>query len=232
MRFGVDFHRIHRGLHRRTNVLGSFTFSGYATENPAAQKCNSSTTTCTFTRIGSAARGLPAWPAAADASHRRAQQDLSARQLVGLVRAGRLAREVELHDQLWPALGVLLSLLGEVRPARQSEPERDSGCFPADRQRLRHGRTRLRTGVRCGTPGTLVNPDKALYSPRVAIALVAEVQVHQEYSGAFGLWHQLQHRAVFAVCARRWRSSSPSPSRRRTRATAPARPPATPSDHG
>ncbi len=40
MRYGLDFHRIHADSIGGTNVLGSFTFSGFATENPALQTCN------------------------------------------------------------------------------------------------------------------------------------------------------------------------------------------------
>ena len=35
MRYGIDFHRIHADSIGGTNVLGSFTFSGFATTNPA-----------------------------------------------------------------------------------------------------------------------------------------------------------------------------------------------------
>ncbi len=49
--------------------------------------------------------------------------------------------------------------------------------------------------------GTLVNPDKTMYSPRDRHCLAAEVQVYEEHGGAHRLWHQLQHRAVRDVCA-------------------------------
>ena len=43
MRYGVDFHRIHNDSTGGGGVLGSFTFSGFSTENPLAQTCNPST---------------------------------------------------------------------------------------------------------------------------------------------------------------------------------------------
>jgi trimeric autotransporter adhesin len=43
MRFGLDFRRIHADSIGSSNVLGSFTFSGYATENPLLQSCNPTT---------------------------------------------------------------------------------------------------------------------------------------------------------------------------------------------
>jgi hypothetical protein len=43
MRYGVDFHRIHNDSIGTGGDLGSFTFSGFATESPQAQSCNSQT---------------------------------------------------------------------------------------------------------------------------------------------------------------------------------------------
>jgi trimeric autotransporter adhesin len=62
MRYGIDFHRIHADSLGGTNVLGSFTFSGFATENPQQQACvpntnpmsaNNPNPTCTFAASGS-----------------------------------------------------------------------------------------------------------------------------------------------------------------------------------
>jgi len=48
MRFGFDIRRVHADTIGGTNVVGAFTFTGYATQNPAtASKCTpSSTVTC------------------------------------------------------------------------------------------------------------------------------------------------------------------------------------------
>lgn len=43
MRYGFDFHRIHLDSIGTGGDLGSFTFSGFATENPQAQQCNANT---------------------------------------------------------------------------------------------------------------------------------------------------------------------------------------------
>ncbi len=43
MRYGLDFHRIHYDSIGTGGDLGSFTFSGFATENPLAQQCNALT---------------------------------------------------------------------------------------------------------------------------------------------------------------------------------------------
>jgi trimeric autotransporter adhesin len=46
MRFGLDIRRVHADSVGGTNVVGSFTFSGYATQNPATVCTPSSTVTC------------------------------------------------------------------------------------------------------------------------------------------------------------------------------------------
>jgi trimeric autotransporter adhesin len=46
MRFGLDIRRVHADTVGGTNVVGSFTFSGYATQNPATVCTPSSTVTC------------------------------------------------------------------------------------------------------------------------------------------------------------------------------------------
>jgi hypothetical protein len=43
MRYGIDFHRIHNDSIGTSGDLGSFIFSGFATENPQAQSCNALT---------------------------------------------------------------------------------------------------------------------------------------------------------------------------------------------
>jgi len=46
MRFGLDIRKVHADTVGGTNVVGSFTFSGYATQNPATVCTPSSTVTC------------------------------------------------------------------------------------------------------------------------------------------------------------------------------------------
>jgi len=46
MRYGFDIRRVHADTVGGTNVVGSFTFTGYATENPASTCTPSSTVTC------------------------------------------------------------------------------------------------------------------------------------------------------------------------------------------
>ncbi|MBB5339808.1 TonB-dependent receptor [Tunturiibacter gelidoferens] len=46
MRYGIDIRRVHADTVGGTNVVGSFTFTGYATQNPASGCTPSSTVTC------------------------------------------------------------------------------------------------------------------------------------------------------------------------------------------
>jgi trimeric autotransporter adhesin len=46
MRYGLDFRRVHADSVGGTNVVGAYTFSGYATQNPLASCVPSSTVTC------------------------------------------------------------------------------------------------------------------------------------------------------------------------------------------
>ena len=46
MRYGLDIRRVHADSVGGTNVVGSFTFTGYATQNPASACTPSSTVTC------------------------------------------------------------------------------------------------------------------------------------------------------------------------------------------
>ncbi len=46
MRYGLDIRRVHADTIGGTNVVGAFTFTGYATQNPATVCTPSSTVTC------------------------------------------------------------------------------------------------------------------------------------------------------------------------------------------
>ena len=123
MRYGLDFHRIHADSIGTGGDLGSFTFSGFATESAAQHATCTDPAAARNTAVGSPVAdfllGLPQQTGITAGP----EQDLSARQLVGLVRAGRLARTLQPDYQLWPALGVLLALLGEEQPAGEPEPD-------------------------------------------------------------------------------------------------------------
>ena len=83
----------------------------------------------------------------------------------GLVCAGRLPGEGEPDAELWAALGVLLALRGEVQPA--DEPEHQRELYADHREVCAYGGCR---DARLGSPRSLVNPDRSMYSPRIGIA--------------------------------------------------------------
>ena len=55
-------------------------------------------------------------------------------------------------------------------------------------------------GCAVGSPRSLVNPDRTMFSPRIGVAWAAEVEVYEADGGAGWIRHQLQHGAVCVVC--------------------------------
>ena len=205
MRLGFDFRRIHADSIGGGGDLGSFTFSGFATENPLLQTCNPATD-------AQGAR-IPSGSSMADFLIGVPQQSNVTAGLNKIYLRGNAwdwyaqddwRARAEPHAQLRPALGVLLALLGEVQPPRQ--PECDRRRQHAGRVHgVRYGGARLdlRPAVCAAVqPGTLVKPDKAMYSPRVSIAWQPKFKFTKKHGGAVQLRHQLQHRPVLAASPR------------------------------
>jgi hypothetical protein len=171
MQFGFDFRRIHADTIGSSGVLGAFTFSGYSTENPAAQICvPSSTQPCTFTASGSPVAdlllGLPQKTTITAGLNKiylrgnswdwyvnddwRAKSNLTFE--YGL-RWEYFAPYTEKYNQL-----VNLNLTGSGAGLQISNvcATSSSGCAEVASQ--------------FGTPPSLVHPDKALYAPRISVA--------------------------------------------------------------
>jgi hypothetical protein len=170
MRFGVDYHRIHADSIGGTNVLGGFTFSGFATENPAAQTCNAATSNCNFAASGSSIAdfllGLPqqtTLQAGLNKIYLRgnsydwyANDDWRAR--------SNLTLEYGLR---WEYFSPYAEKYGRLVNLTQS-----NGFANISNVCAANAPAGSAAGACAAVmPGsTLVNPDKSLYSPRVAIA--------------------------------------------------------------
>ena len=171
MQFGFDFRRIHADTIGSSGVLGAFTFSGYSTENPAAQICvPSSTQPCTFTASGSPVAdlllGLPQKTTITAGLNKiylrgnswdwyvnddwRAKSNLTFE--YGL-RWEYFSPYSEKYNRL-----VNLDLTGSGAGLQISNvcATSSSGCAEVASQ--------------FGTPPSLVHPDKALYAPRISVA--------------------------------------------------------------
>jgi hypothetical protein len=175
---GIDFHRIHADSIGGTNVLGSFTFSGYSTTNPAAQTCvpnnnpvspSNPNPTCSFTASGSPVAdlllGQPQQTGITAGLNKiylrgnswdwyvnddwRAKSNLTFE--YGL-RWEYFSPYSEKYDRL-----VNLNLSGSGSNLQISNVCATSaaGCSSV--------------GSQFGLPLSLVHPDKSLYSPRVAV---------------------------------------------------------------
>ena len=200
MRAGFDFHRIHAdsiggGGGSGSSPLGSFTFSGFSTEDPAAQSCNSNVQSCDFPTSGSSiadlligqpqqttvSAGLSKIYMRANSWDWYLQDDWRARSNLTISYGLRW----EYFSPYSEKYGHLVNL--NVTGSGPGIEIENVCATPA-------------TGCQNVSSGSLVHPDKSLYSPRVAIAWSPEVQVDEEHRSALVLRHQLQHRSVCVVC--------------------------------
>jgi trimeric autotransporter adhesin len=167
---GIDFHRIHADSIGGTNVLGSFTFSGYSTTNPAAQNCvPSSTQTCTFTASGSPVAdlllGLPQQTGITAGLNKIYLRGNSYDWFVSddWRAKSNLTLEFGMRWEYFSPYSEKYSRLVNLNLTESSTglqienvcATSASGCATV--------------GSQFGLPPSLVNPDKSLYSPRVAV---------------------------------------------------------------
>ena len=167
VRVGYDFHRIHADVIGGTNVLGSFQFSGFATQSPAQQACvlnqNPSNPTCTFAAAGSPVAdlllGLPQQTGVTAGLNKiylrgnsmdwYAQDDFRVKANLTLnygLRWEYFSPYVEKYNRLTNL------------DTNSNFTEISEVCATAA------------PGCTVGSPRSLVNPDRLMYSPRIGIA--------------------------------------------------------------
>jgi hypothetical protein len=167
MRFGLDFHRIHADSIGAAGDLGSFTFSGFATENPASRTCTSNCSNAGGSSMADFLLGLPQQTGISAGLNKiylrgnswdwYAQDDWRARANLTInygLRWEYFSPYSEKYDRL-----VNLNVAGAGSTLAVSTV--CGTAAPAGSPA---------TTCQTVSPGTLVKPDKSMFSPRLAIA--------------------------------------------------------------
>lgn len=164
VRVGFDVRRIHADTIGGTPVLGSFTFSGYATQNPAAQACvPSNTQTCNFAPSGSAIADL--------LLGQPQQTSVQAGLKKIYLRANVLDWYVQDDFRVKANVTLNLGLRWEYFSPYVEKSDRLTNLnHSADFTTISEVCATAATGCTVGSPRSLVHPDRTMYSPRIGIA--------------------------------------------------------------
>ncbi|WP_263383238.1 TonB-dependent receptor [Granulicella arctica] len=189
MRYGIDVRRVHADSIGSANVLGSFTFSGYATQSPtaAAAAANSTTPQVSGSGFADFLLGLPqqsAIQAGLQKTYLRAnvydwyaQDDWRALPSLTLnfgLRYEYFSPYVEKNNHL-----VNLDHNADFTQVAAVEPDQKgpySGAFPR----------------------SLVNPDRNMYSPRIGFAYRVKHLKETVLRGGYGINYNTGQYATFA----------------------------------
>ena len=184
MRYGLDFHRIHADSIGGTNVLGSFTFSGFATETPAgadlqlhADRTNRPIRTCaTGSAIADLLLGLPQQTGITAGLNKIYLRGNSWDWYVQgrLARASNVTFEYGLRWEYFSPYSEKYGRLVNLNLTGSAQAGTLAIC-----QRLRHRRARRDRWPEPAPPSLpepLVKPDKSMYSPRVAIRWAPKIK--------------------------------------------------------
>lgn len=190
MRFGVDARRVHADSLGGNNVVGTFLFSGYATQSQDDQKASTSGTTAqaqTGAGFADFLLGLP--------QSTRIQAGLSKIYL----RANVLDWYAQDDWRLLPNLSVNLGVRYEYFSPYIEKNNRlvnldHNADFTQVAPVLPDG-----TGTYTGAfPRSLVNPDRSLYSPRFGVAWRPKFLKNTVLRGGYGINYNTGQFATFA----------------------------------
>ena len=176
MRYGLDFHRIHNDSIGGTNVLGSFTFSGFVTQAAAPPACtpnnnpispaNPNPTCANGSSVADFLLGQPQQSAITASPNKiylrgnswdwYAQDDWRAKSNFTVSYGLRWEYFSPYEEKYNRLVNLQLIGSGSTLAIQNVCPDPTTGC--------------QLTASQFGTPPTLVIPDKSMFSPRVAIA--------------------------------------------------------------
>jgi hypothetical protein len=186
MRYGFDIRRVHADTIGGTNVVGAFTFTGYATQNPATSGTCSPSSTVTCPVVSPSGYGL------ADFLLGLPQQStIQAATEKTYLRANVL--DWYAQDD-WRALANLTLNYGLRYEYFSPYVEKDNRLVNLDHnanftQVLPVCPVAVAGSCIGGSPRSLVNPDRNMYSPRLGFAYRPKLKIFKEtvVRGGYGI---------------------------------------------
>ncbi|HEY1994396.1 MAG TPA: TonB-dependent receptor [Edaphobacter sp.] len=197
MRFGFDIRRVHADSIGGTNVVGAFTFTGYATQNPATVSA------CTPSSTVSCPIQPPSGYGFADFLLGRPQQStIQAAQEKTYLRANVL--DWYAQDD-WRARSNLTLNFGLRYEYFSPYVEKDNRLVNLDHnsdftQVLPVCPVAVPGACAAGSPRSLVNPDRNMFSPRVGFAYRPKLKIFKEtvVRGGYGINYNTGQYSSFA----------------------------------
>jgi hypothetical protein len=197
MRYGFDVRRVHADSVGGTNVVGAFTFTGYATQNPATSNVCTPSSTVTCPVVSPSGYGL------ADFLLGLPQQStIQAATEKTYLRANVI--DWYAQDD-WRVLANLTLNVGLRYEYFSPYVEKDDRLV-----NLNHNAdftqvtpvcpTAVSGGCAAGSPRSLVNPDRNMYSPRLGFAYRPKLKILQQtvIRGGYGINYNTGQYASFA----------------------------------
>jgi hypothetical protein len=186
MRYGIDIRRVHADSLGSANVLGAFTFTGYATQDPAAQK-NTTVQQASGAGFADFLLGLPQ------------QASIQA----GLQKTYLRANVFDWYAQDdWRALPSLTLNIGVRYEYFSPYVEKNNHLVNldhnADFTQVAAVLPNQAGPFRGAFPRSLVNPDRTMYSPRFGFAYRVKYLKNTVLRGGYGINYNTTQYASFA----------------------------------